>query len=435
MKNRWSDVTEPVFAAFAAALETQIGRLDSDNPSLVVAYSGGLDSHVLLLAAKRWCDSHASASLRAVYVDHGLQECSSDWAAHCARECNALAVAFQAVTATVVKNTGDSPEQAARNARYAVLTDELDTGEILLTAHHADDQAETLLLQLLRGAGVNGLAAMPDCKPFAGGWLMRPLLSVSREQLQTAAQALELSWVEDSTNLDTRFDRNYLRHEILPRLRSRWPAMATSFSRSASHCAEAAAVLRDIAAKDAESDSNVMAIETLLSLSESRRRNVLRSWIEYHGFTMPSAIKLQHIESDLVMASADSSGQVLFGEAQLRRHRGNLYIGTSDDFKEVLPFVYQWVDCSQPLLIEETGQRLTAADLPDYWAASGQTLVVRSRQGGESICLSGHKHTHSVKGLLQQQGQPLWQRSRLPFVWCNDQLIGIVGVGFINPPA
>ncbi len=430
----WPAVAEPVFAACAESLSGVVVRSGVSKPSLVVAYSGGLDSHVLLRAAHRWCHEHGAATVRAVYIDHGLQQCSGDWAKHCQHQCNTLGIAYESLAVSVSATVGESPEQAARTARYQALAGLLSKGEILLTAHHADDQAETLLLQLLRGAGVAGLASMPLCKDFSQGVLARPLLSTTREQLQDAAVALALDWVEDTTNRDTRFDRNYLRHEILPRLKARWPATAASVSRSAGHCAEASLLLHDLGATDAAIESPVLSVQSLTDLSGARRRNVLRQWIEQHGFVPPSTVKMRHLECDLVMASAGSSGQLQFGSAQIVRHRDRLYIGHHSLFNEAPAFLYQWTDRSQPLLIEETGQQLTAGDIPLPWSADSRPLVVMSRQGGEKIKLNARMHTQSVKSLLQQMGQPPWERSRLPFVWCNDELIGIVGIGFTDPP-
>ncbi len=429
----WPDAAEPVYTACASALAKLTGN--NPNSSFVVAYSGGLDSHVLLCAVQRFCAETKDCSLRAVYVDHGLQACSESWGRHCERECKQLNVDCSVQKVSIIKDSSESPEQAARNARYRALAGQITADDILLTAHHGDDQAETLLLQLMRGAGVCGLASMPVCKSFAQGLHARPLLTVSHWQLHEAAVALDLEWVEDTTNHDTRFDRNFIRHQVMPALKSRWPAAAASVSRTAGHCAEASSLLRDLATIDADITAPVVGLSELTALTESRRCNVLRQWIEHHGFVPPSQIKLQHIERDLVMASADSAGQVQFGNAKVVRHRQHLYIGEQAFFHSAPAFAYHWPDMSQPLLIEETGQQLTRADIPSPWSDGSVTLEVKSRQGGEEIKLSDRMHTQSVKSLLQQIGQPPWERSRVPLVWCDDQLIGIVGVGFIDSSA
>ena len=428
---RWPDAAETVYTACATALGNLTGN--DAAPSFIVAYSGGLDSHVLLCAVQRFSTEHDNCRLRAIYVDHGLQKSSEAWGLHCERECKKLNVDYSVQKVFIDNDSSVSPEQAARNARYGALAGQMTEGDILLTAHHADDQAETLLLQLMRGAGVRGLASMPRCKSFASGAHARPLLSVRHQQLQEAAVALELEWVEDTSNHDTRFDRNFIRHKLLPTLKSRWPAAATSVSRAAGHCAEAASLLRDLAAIDVDITAPVVRLNELTSLTGMRRRNVLRQWIEHHGFVPPSQIKLQHIERDLIMAAPDSAGQVQFGSAQIVRHRQLLYIGEQAFFRPARSFVYQWSDMVQPLLIKETGQQLTRADIPLPWADGSVMLEVKSRQGGEKIKLSDRMHTQSVKSLLQQLGQPPWQRSRVPLVWCDDRLIGIVGVGFIDP--
>ncbi|MEM7257893.1 MAG: tRNA lysidine(34) synthetase TilS, partial [Pseudomonadota bacterium] len=305
----------------------------------------------------------------------------------------------------------------------------------VLTAHHADDQAETVLLQLLRGAGVAGLAAMPQCKAFGCGLLLRPLLGVSRQQLESVAKLLELQWIEDHSNADVRFDRNYLRHRVLPLLNERWPAAATALARSAAHAAEASELLQEVAARDIPLHGNTLSVSQLQSLSTQRQSNALRQWISSHGYTAPSTAKLQHLVKDLVLASNDARGCVAFGDTQIRRHTGYLYLGNHQSFAISDAFSHVWPSREQPLMIPETGQTLVADDLPLPWVPVDEPLMVRSRQGGEKIRLSTQPYRQAVKSLLQQQGLPPWQRCRLPFIWRGDELLGIVGVGFIAPPA
>ena len=246
--------------------------------SVVVGYSGGLDSHVLLIAAQRWCRERG-ANIRAVYIDHGLQADSEDWARHCRGICETIGITFESVSVKVESGHGKSPEEAARNARYTVLGQHMQRGDLLLTAHHAHDQAETLLLQLLRGAGVQGLASMPECKPFATGRQLRPLLNLTRTELELAATAMQLHWVEDSSNRDNRYDRNYLRQQILPLLSSRWPAAVEGLGRSAAHAAQAAALLHELAAEDIALQSDTLDIAILQALPAARLMNALRAWI------------------------------------------------------------------------------------------------------------------------------------------------------------
>lgn len=200
---------------------------------LIVGYSGGLDSHVLLHGLAMHRPYWLTQKLEAIYVDHGLQTASAVWGEHCAEVCRDLNMPFRVLKIDARPVPGESPEAAARRARYAALAAELGFDSALLTAHHRDDQAETLLLQLLRGAGPYGLAAMPAVSRLGQGRLLRPFLEVDRAELLAYAGKHGLRWIEDASNTDTGFDRNYLRHRVLPLLRERWPAVNRTLSRSA----------------------------------------------------------------------------------------------------------------------------------------------------------------------------------------------------------
>ncbi|MDG4605564.1 MAG: tRNA lysidine(34) synthetase TilS, partial [Candidatus Contendobacter sp.] len=247
---------------------------------LIVGYSGGMDSHVLLHLLAMQRELWPERTLEAIYVDHGLHPASAVWGGHCARVCRELNVPFRTLRIDARPAPGESPEAAARQARYAALAAALEPDAALLTAHHRDDQAETLLLQLLRGAGPHGLAAMPEAARLGQGRLLRPLLNVDRAALLAYAHTQQLQWIEDASNADTGFDRNYLRHRILPLLRERWPAANRVLARSARLCAETAGWL------DAEADADLarvmtarpdaLSVPALRELSELRQRNLLR---------------------------------------------------------------------------------------------------------------------------------------------------------------
>ena len=247
-----------------------------------VAYSGGCDSTVLLhaLAALR---DQLPVELHALHVNHNLHEAAPTWAAHCRAVCETLAIPLTEVNVDARAAKGESPEAAARAARYCIFTDVLKAGDGLLLAHHRDDQAETLLLQLLRGSGPRGLAAMPAHRPQGAGWLGRPLLSFSRQELCRYAEAEKLQWIDDPSNFDTDFDRNFLRQRVLPLLQERWPAAATTLGRAAEHQAEAAELLHQLAEEDwqltAGPQADTLQIDSLLRLTPDRQRNVLRYWI------------------------------------------------------------------------------------------------------------------------------------------------------------
>ncbi len=219
--------------------------------SLCIALSGGVDSVALLHAAREVTAHHGGLRLRALHVDHGLQPASLDWAAICRELCERLGVRCEVLELHLVPRKGESVEAEARTERYSALAAALEPGESLLTAHHADDQLETVLLQLFRGAGVAGLAAMPECAPLGPGHHLRPLLQVARVDLVAYAQALGLQWIEDPMNREARYDRSYLRHEVLPAILARWPAAARTVGRSARHLGEAQRLLEALAEADA----------------------------------------------------------------------------------------------------------------------------------------------------------------------------------------
>ncbi len=286
------------------------------NTALCVALSGGVDSTALLAALAH--DRSRALELRALHVDHGLRPSSKQWAEHCRALARRLRVPLKVLTAKVERSRGESLEAAAREARYRSLAGALKPGEILLTAHHGDDQLETVLLQLFRGSGLRGIAAMPALAPFAKGWLARPLLSRSRAELEAWVRARGLTWVEDDTNVDERLDRNYLRRRVLPLIRERWPGSPVAVARSARHAAEAQALLDSLAGADVERASygESLSVKTLRALPPERRRNALRFWITRAGWLAPDTRRLEEIAGPLLDARSDANPFVEWGVAE-----------------------------------------------------------------------------------------------------------------------
>lgn len=390
-----------------------------------IAYSGGLDSHVLLhaLAALR----RNAMALHAVHVDHGLQAQSKQWSQRCVETCAALHVPCTVLAVHAAPRPGESPEDAARRARYAALAELIQEGDCLLTAHHQDDQAETLLLQLLRGAGPRGLAAMPQRAPFARGWHARPLLEFTRADLHAYATQQGLTWIDDQSNFDTGFDRNYLRHEIMPRLRARWPAAARTLARSASHAAQAARLLDALADIDFHTVAHTAAcdalsVTALRALDETRQRNVLRYWLHRLSLPLPNAAHIEHILHDVIDAARDKTPRVHWPGAEVRRYRDALYAMPElapHDARRIIPW-----DMRAPLELPGVG-RLEA--LRTHGAGIKESLLngaitVRFRHGGERCQPAGRAHTHELKKLFQERGIPPWRRARVPLIYINDQL-------------
>lgn len=404
----------------------------------VVAYSGGMDSHALLhlLAIQRtqWLER----TLAAVYVDHGLQTASSAWGEHCRQVCRELGVAFQMLQVDARPLPGESPEAAARHARYQALAQELGPDAALLTAHHRDDQAETLLLQLLRGAGPHGLAAMPVAARLGQGWLLRPLLDVDRVRILAYARAQRLNWIEDTSNTDIGFDRNYLRHQILPLLRERWPAVNRALACSAQLCAETATWLDEEADADliqlATHRPDCLQIPALREWTEQRQRNVLRRWLRRLGLPRPGSRHLQHILRDVLAAPRDRKPCVHWAGGEVRRYRDGLYAMpplVPHDARQVI--LWQPDATSHPpLLFSRLGRlRLQATVGVGLRSTilSGATLIVRFRQGGERFRPVGRIHSQELKKLLQEAGIPPWERDRLPLLYRNDALLAVMGLG------
>lgn len=329
-------------------------------------------------------------------------------------------------------------EAAARAARYGALGKYVGQGGAVLTAHHRDDQAETLLLQLLRGAGVRGLAAMPASTPFRGGRLVRPLLSFSREALQAYARAHDLQWVEDVTNQDPRFARNFTRHEILPLLKQRWPGAATRLARTAENAAEAAVLLDEIARIDHEAARGAdgsLRISAMQAFSPPRRRNLLRHWIAEHTGSAPSSLHLREIERQVVSSPKTAHAAVAWSQVEVRRYRDALYV-----FPRLNPvpavFDLSW-ELSAPLEAPNLGWRLQVQCVHGTGLSQarlmGRPLRVRLRQGGEVCELAGRGHHRKLKKLLQESGLPPWRRERLPLLYV-DGALAAVGDAWICAP-
>lgn len=403
-----------------------------------VAYSGGRDSSVLLhaLAALRPFFP-ADLELRAMHVDHGLSPRSGEWSRHCESACIALGMSCQVLCVNAKPQSGESPEAAARHARYQAIATFIEAGDVLLTAHHQDDQAETLLLQLLRGAGPHGLAAMPAHAPFSRGLIVRPLLNITHDAVVDYADQHGLVWVEDHSNFDTGFERNYLRHDIMPHLRRRWPAAATTLSRAAAHAAEAADLLDALADADLQQvrvESDVLSVTRLLALDAARQRNVLRRWFKRLDLPAPATVHTQHIQSDILHAAQDSVPCVHWAGAEVRRYRDSIYAMrplAAHDASTILTW-----DMSSPLALPGISTLTALVSMgAGIKAALCQTshVTVRFRQGGERCRPAGRGHSHALKNLFQEQGIPSWQRDRLPLIYIGDELAAVADLWVCEP--
>ena len=383
---------------------------------LLVGLSGGLDSTVLLCSLALSIP-HRQCGLRALHVHHGLHPHADTWAADCQGLCDRLGIALTIVRATVRRDEGLGLEAAARKARYAAFESELHEDEVLVLAHHRDDQTETFLLRALRASGVDGLAAMPAWRALGHGWLWRPLLDVPRAALLAYARTHALRWIDDASNADTAMDRNFLRHRVLPLLRERWPDADAAFARSAALCGDAASML---AGDDAialatmrGAEPRSLDVARLLEVGAPRRARVLRHWVASLGLPPLPAQGIARIESDLLQAAPGAQAQFEWAGAVIRRWRSALHAGVP-----TAPWPENWGqdwDGAQALQLPDGGSlRLLGA------ASFTHTVRVCGRRGGERITLPGRGHSHALKHVLQDLDVPPWRRHRLPLLFDAD---------------
>lgn len=402
-----------------------------------IAYSGGMDSAVLLhaLAALR---GRLPFDIRALHVDHGLHPDSRAWADRCGHACARFGVPLEIRRVEVAAIRGESLEAVARERRYESMSGLLGAGDLLLTAQHRDDQAETLLLALMRGSGPKGLAAMPGVAPLGNGRLLRPLLDFSRAELREYAEGQGLEWVEDPGNADLGFDRNFLRHQVLPLLAERWPACATGIARSAAHCAEAQGLI-DLFAEDelrkiAGSQPHTLSIARLRALALPLRKAVLRHWFRERSLPPPNFRHLDRILTEAMTPRADAIPLVAWRGCEVRRYRDDLFAmeplswapgeGPVHWERGVLSLPNE-LGCLE--LFASNGRRFDPLELfPDG---------LRVRFGVEGLsCRSGpDRHRRALRKLYQEAGVPPWVRPYVPLLFSGGTLIAVCDLWVCHP--
>ena len=396
----------------------------------LIAYSGGLDSHVLLHLMAT-LDEESGVCIKAIHINHNIQRESRAWAGHCRDTCCALGVEFDVIDVDAARPGKESPESWARQLRYAAIENILTEGEILLTAHHQDDQLETLLLRLLRGSGVLGLASMRPVRPFGRGLHARPLLHRSRDQLSDYAVRNSLVWIDDPSNTDKRLDRNFVRHEVLPVIKNRWPSVASPVTRTIQIFSETQELLDDVAQQDLQGCStqkpDVLAIDRLKKLSTPRQKNLVRYWSRTLDLPSPDNRSVSHIVTGVIQARHDSKGRVRWKGAELLRY-GN-YIQLAGPLKEIDKSAIREWDFAGPcplefgeLIAEEGYGNGLKKEL-----CNGARVEIRYRCGGEKIRLPGRTCRHKIKKLFQETGTPPWLRERAPLIYVGDRLAMVAG--------
>lgn len=414
------------------------------NMPLVIAYSGGVDSQVLLhaLASLKQKNSLYASIPNAItvcHVNHGVSANASAWQAFAEQTCQKLNLALTVCHLNVQTQAQQSLEALLRDARYHALHSIYSESSLIITGHHSDDQAETFLLALKRGSGLKGLSAMSAETKKANDLLVRPLLNISRAEILDYAKAHELAWVEDESNNDTRFDRNFLRNDILPVLSKRWPSIASTINRSSMHCLEGQLLLNELAAEDlklCKYEVKSLSVEALIKLSHARFNNLIRYFLELNHCLMPSTEQLAQLRQQL-SAADDKNPAVKVGEHYFRRYKGTLYL--TADFDDISDWQTEITLCETESVIE----------LPDHLGYLNffKNAFIDVQEGSQQIalpekeqkvtirfnhdnpnCLPDYRnHSRSLKKVLQEQNIPPWQRKRIPFLYYGDVLVAAIG--------
>lgn len=430
---------------FERALDKILGRVfislpDSIDRSLAVAYSGGLDSSVLLHLAYDYA-KRRNLKLFAFHVHHGLSPNADTWLAHCQGECGKLNIDFDARWVQVDRKDANGLEAAARAARYAALGAMCATHQVplLLTAHHLDDQAETVLLQMLRGAGLPGLSGMdqlsvaPDLLGTSGVQIARPLLTVSRANLQEMVVSDGIMHIEDESNTDLRHPRNALRHQVWPLLHDYFPAFQQSIARGAQHVQSAQRLLSELARQDLDvcQQNGKLNTDYIQSLSHDRIDNLLRHWLVSHGLRMPTTSWLHEARSQLLDARVDAQVQMTHEGVDIRRYRNWIMLVQVVKESEAIPHIFQWHGEPQitfpafggALYFEKAEGGISAE-----WLRQ-QSLRIEYHQGGGRLKLAPNRPTRSLKDHFQAGAVPAWERRRLPVVYAEKTMVFAAGIG------
>ena len=389
---------------------------------LVAGLSGGVDSVVLLDLARR-LSKKLCFELAALHVNHQINPAAGRWAAFCRAICRQHGIPLRVVRVTVPR--GNSLEAAARAARYRVFA-ALPTQFIAL-AHNLDDQAETVLLQLLRGAGVKGLSAMPVMRNS----ILRPLLEIPRTAIEAYARSRKLKWIEDDSNADVYYDRNFLRHRVLPVIAERYPAYRKTLLRASRNLAEAAQLLDQLAVADAQDEAGGLDVAVLRRLSAARAKNALRHFLARHGVMMPSAARLDECLRQALHARNDAGVVVELDGSELRRFAGELYV-VPKGAPAPGRFSRRWRG-ELRISLAELGGTLVMAKAPGEGISlarlKAHPVTIRVRRGGERLQLDRDRPRRSLKNLLQEARIPPWQRERAPLIFCGEELVWAAGVG------
>ncbi|NOH34012.1 tRNA lysidine(34) synthetase TilS [Vibrio chagasii] len=405
---------------------------------LVVAFSGGVDSRVLLELAAQYAKTHG-IDCQAIHVHHGLSDNADQWAEQCQVWCDDLSVPLAVDRVSLDVHSGESIEKLARDARYNAFKSHLRRGDVLVTGQHVDDQVETFLLALKRGSGPKGLSSMAKVMPFSGAYIVRPMLSVTRAEIEAFASCMGLTWVEDESNQDVRFDRNFIRHQVTPVLTERWPSFRESVSRSAQLCAEQEMLLDELLASHLQralGDDQSLSVEVLSAHSTLLRARLLRMWLGNCQQAMPSQKQLQLIWEEVACAQRDANPKLVLNDVEVRRFNQKLYLvretkdlsGWQGEIavggRLVLPDGLGHVSLQAGGAESEPGRRVQTFSLPDQ----NTVLRVTFNPEGLSAHPVGRGHSRKLKKLFQEYQVPSWLRRRTPILMDGDRVIAVLGL-------
>lgn len=381
-------------------VDAKLALLDKNFDTIYLGFSGGLDSRALLdllLHHKNICQK-----LTIIHVNHELSPHANDWMTLTQQTAESYGVSFRCYSVNVAKN---NLEESARNERYKVFDALLkNEREVLLLAHHQNDQAETLLLHLCRGAGVDGLAAMPEWRSLGKGKIYRPLLNISRQELEKYAAEKQLMWIEDESNTNQDFSRNFLRHHIIPQLQNRWPGLINNLCRSAKHCASAKTFIDTTITETLHNmmdEQYRLSIAGLLTYPRDTQKIIIRLWLEKQGFKKPNEDKINRIIDEVILAKEDANPLVAWREAQVRRYQCRLYA------------------------LGAAGRRFNRQSPQNLPKSLPNNYEIRYRKGGEKIRLNGKNR--DLKKLFQEWKIPPWERGRIPLIYVNNVLVCVDG--------
>ena len=407
-------------------IKATLAQLPHIPNNIYIGYSGGVDSHVLLHACAMLPD--IKPKIIAVYIHHGLQTLADSWAEHGEKITKDLDIKFLMCAVNAAANSGESPEEAARNARYTAFQTLINENDVLLLAQHQEDQLETVLLQLFRGSGLRGLSGMPEKNHFGTGWMLRPLLHVSKQYINAYALTHHLQWIEDPSNQDTVYDRNFLRKEIIPILKTRWPSLDKTVSRSALHCAQSEEFMSSLAKVNFQhvlnqSDQSI-DIALLQIYTDTQQRSILREWFELLDMKMPSQNTIERILNDVIGAKENHSPQLKLHDITLRRHHGKL-MALRKECEAFEPC--EWRNKNHSLILSNNMKLTLSIEhkgiSKTYW--DNARITLKMRQGGEKIRLPYRQGHHDLKKLFQDATIPPWQREVMPLIYLDDKLAAV----------